>query len=381
MDPSLFAVTPPAASPALSLQDMSRTVEWIANLQLSNGMIPWFTGGHADPWNHVEATMALCVAGRVKEVDKAFDWLIATQLETGAWYNYYSTTGVEDIRVDTNVCAYVATGVWYRYLQDGDIGFLETVWPMLSKAIDFVLSCQRSDGEILWSIEPDGSPGGFALLAGSSSIYLSLRSALACAHALGMEKPEWTLAAGRLAHALNSHPELFKPKHSYAMDWYYPVLTGVLDAEAGWKRINSRLHEFVMDGRGVRCVSDKPWITAAETAECAIALASLPMEDAARLAEMLFHMAQGMRRDDGSYWTGMVYPEEITFPFQEVTSYTAAAMVLAFDALWGNGPTLSLFRGYGLPSGLDLFDAVDAYCERCEVGFEPGDEVLIPSGH
>jgi len=379
LSPFSTGVTP--VSPVLYRYELSRTVDWIASLQLPNGMIPWFAGGHADPWNHVEATMALCLAGRMKEVDRAFDWLMANQLEIGAWYNYYLATGVEDIRLDTNVCAYVATGVWYRYLQDGDAGFLADAWPMLSKAIDFVLSCQRSDGEILWSIEPDGSPGDFALLTGSSSIYLSLRSALACAHALGMEKPEWALAAGRLAHALASHPELFKPKHSYAMDWYYPVLTGVLDAETGWKRIHSRFDEFVMDGRGVRCVSDKPWITAAETAECAIALASLAKEDSARLAEMLFCMVQGMRREDGAYWTGMVYPEEITFPFQEVTSYTAAAIVLAFDALWGEGPTLALFQGQGLPSGLGLFDAVDACCSRCEVGFESGDEILVPYNH
>ena len=30
----------------------------IAEWQLPNGMIPWFPGGHADPWNHVEAAMA-----------------------------------------------------------------------------------------------------------------------------------------------------------------------------------------------------------------------------------------------------------------------------------------------------------------------------------
>ena len=41
----------------------SQTAESIASLQLDTGMIPWFPGGHCDPWNHVETAMALDVAG------------------------------------------------------------------------------------------------------------------------------------------------------------------------------------------------------------------------------------------------------------------------------------------------------------------------------
>ena len=36
-----------------------QTGESIAELQLPSGMIPWFPNGHADPWNHIEAAMAL----------------------------------------------------------------------------------------------------------------------------------------------------------------------------------------------------------------------------------------------------------------------------------------------------------------------------------
>ncbi len=50
----------------------------------------------------------------------------------------------------------------------------------------------------------------------------------------------------------------------------------------------------------------------------------------------------------------MVYPEEVTFPGGERTTYTAAAMVLAADALSGATAAAGLFRGEGLPVGLDL---------------------------
>ena len=51
----------------LTASEVAATGAWIAGWQLPSGMIPWFPEGHADPWNHVEATMALSLAGRVGE--------------------------------------------------------------------------------------------------------------------------------------------------------------------------------------------------------------------------------------------------------------------------------------------------------------------------
>ena len=42
----------------LSADQLSATVDAIAEWQLPTGMSPWFPGGHADPWNHIEAAMA-----------------------------------------------------------------------------------------------------------------------------------------------------------------------------------------------------------------------------------------------------------------------------------------------------------------------------------
>ena len=50
------------------------------------------------------------------------------------------------------------------------------------------------------------------------------------------------------------------------------------------------------------------------------------------------------RREDGSYWTGIVYPEPVLFPFDEHTSYTAAAVVLAVDAITRTTPASGLFH-------------------------------------
>ena len=55
------------------------------------------------------------------------------------------------------------------------------------------------------------------------------------------------------------------------MDWYYPVLSGVLTDDDARARLDERWDTFVMEGLGVRCVSDRPWVTAAETCECVMA--------------------------------------------------------------------------------------------------------------
>ena len=68
-----------------------------------------------------------------------------------------------------------------------------------------------------------------------------------------------------------------------------------------------------------------------------------------RAAELLC-WTRHLRHDDGSYFTGMVYPERAHFPGGERTTYSAAAVVLATDAVAGRGPASRLFRAEGLPS-------------------------------
>jgi hypothetical protein len=331
--------------------DVAATAEWIASIQLPNGMIPWFHGGHADPWNHTEAAMALLLAGRRREAERAFEWLASTQMDDGSWCRYHLAEGIEDPRRDPNVGAYVATGAWWHYLTTGDLGFLDSFWPVVEGSIEFALRLQQPGGEILWSMDPDGHLGRYALLTSTASIHHSLRCAVAVAERLGFERPDWELASDRVVEAIVHRPDAFAPKDRWAMDWYYPILSGALQGSRAEAHVDARWSEFVMDGLGIRCVSDEPWVTAAETAECAMALDSIGMRDRA-LA--LLTATGHMREDDGSYWTGCVHPQCVRYPGGERTTYTAAAVLMADHALWGRGPTAGLFRGETLPEVVDV---------------------------
>ncbi len=337
----------------LSRTDADRTADTIAAHQLPSGKIPRFDGGPADPWNHVEAAMALAVTGRRQEAEAAYEWLARIQRPDGSWHQYYTADGVDQDKLDANTIAYIATGVWHHWLCFGEAEFLAEMWPVVQRALDFVLGLQTPRGEILWARHADGTPWPFALLTGSSSISHSLRCGLAIAHAVGEERPSWELALARLVHTIRHFGHAaFAPKDRWAMDWYYPVLAGVLTGSEARARLASRRRVFVHEGEGVRCVSNQDWVTTAETCECAMAY--LAAGDRAA-ALTLFEWSQRLREPDGSYLTGRAFPANVSYPDHECTTYSAAAVLLAADALAGDSPTSGLFVDLdSLPAPLDL---------------------------
>jgi hypothetical protein len=328
----------------ITAPQMLASAEAIAEWQLPTGMIPWIPGGHADPWNHVEAAMALATCGLIPEAELAYEWLAKIQRPDGSWHNYYVAGGIEDAKFDANCIAYIATGVWHHWLVTRDRDFVERYWPVVEPAIEFVLELQTKRGEVIWASRPDGTPWSYALLTGSSSINHSLECGALLADLVGKPRPHWMEARQRLIRVIADEPDAFEPKDRWAMDWYYPVLTGAIVGEAARDHLASRWQEFIMQDKGCRCVHDRPWVTAAETCECVIA--HLAAGERAK-AEHLFRSAQTLRDDaDGRYYTGLVYPELIHFPELEKSTYTAAAVILAADALQGANPTSNLFTDH-----------------------------------
>jgi hypothetical protein len=337
----------PESTGALTAEQIKATASTIVDQQTPDGMILWFPNGHSDTWNHTEAAMALSTAGFVDEAESAYGWLAKTQRVDGSWHHYYLANEVEDAKVDTNCCAYIATGVWHHYLTTGDINFLQEMWPVVKQALDFVVGHQTASGHIPWAIHTSGTPWSYSLVTGSSSIYHSLRCGLATAVHLDQEQPEWEFSAVRLSNLLRNHEEQFEPKKRWAMDWYYPVLTGALTADTASQRMSSRFEEFTVADHGVRCVADQPWVTTAETCECAMAYLAIGDE---AMAHRLFQSIEPLRDEDGAYFTGMVFPETITFPDGERSTYSSAAVVLTADALSNNSDASRLLIGEGLPS-------------------------------
>jgi hypothetical protein len=344
-----------AAELVLTETEIIRTADSIAAAQLRSGQIPAVPGGVADPWNHVEAAMALDVAGRSAEARAAYEWLRRCQNPDGSWYRGYRGDEVTDGVCESNFSAYLAVGLWHHYHLTGDEAYLHRMWPTLKRALDFVLTLQGPDGRIWWARDARGRPATEALLTGCASIQHSLRCGLAIAELRGAAQPDWELAAVTLGHLVARHPDRFAPRDRYSMDWYYPILSGALRGTAARRRLDAGWDRFVVPGLGVRCVSDRPWVTGAESAELVLALAALG--DTARGAALLADIAH-LRCPDGGYWTGYVYPDDAMWP-EERTTWTAGAVLLADAMLAGEPATRAVFGGAGLPAGAALLPVCD----------------------
>jgi hypothetical protein len=180
----------PGVTGVITPTQCRQTARSIAAVQLSSGEIPWSEAGHTDPWDHVECAMALTAAGLIEQARAAYEWCRREQRRDGSWAIRYVRGEVEDANSDSNFCAYVATGVWHHCVVTGDRDFAERMWPTVQAAIDFVLGLQAGTGEIYWATGPAGTLTE-ALLTGCSSVYHSIRCALALAEQLGRPQPEW----------------------------------------------------------------------------------------------------------------------------------------------------------------------------------------------
>ena len=335
----------------LTAEQVAASAASIAAMQEPWGAIPWTPGEHVDIWNHVEGAMAMLVGGQVEAAERAYAWVPTMQHADGSFPMKIVGGRADDDRGDVNMTAYVAVGLWHHWLVRRDIGFVRHHWPMVRSALGWVVSQQVPWGGINYTPTED-----YCLLTGNSSIYQSLRAGVALADLLDDPQPEWELAGGRLGHAVREHRDLFEDKSTYSMDWYYPVLGGAVRGQAAFDLLQTRWDEFVVPGMGIHCVDTNPWVTGAETCELAMAVDMLG--DHRRALSLVADM-QFLREDDGRYWTGWVYgdqslteePRNVYWPVEH-TTYTAAAVILAVDALGeiaGHGTAGSgIYRGTSL---------------------------------
>jgi len=327
-----------------SVPDLSINIDDICKVivdnQLASGEIPWCQGQKTDPWDHVEAAMGLSIGGYLPQARRAFDWMIRNQNADGSWFSAYTQGVPADRTRDANMSTYIAVGVFHQYLITGDFDFLKRMWKTVAAAIDFGLRLQTSDGEVHWAISPDGRVDPMALLTGSSSIYMSLKCALAIARILGHHTPAWQTALRRLGDAIRNKPHLFNvTKSRFSMYWFYPILAGALTGRQAQARVDKYWKKYIIEARGVKCVHDEPWVTIAESSELTIALAAMGNLE---LAKIVFSWIVDRRFDDGSYWCGFTCPDIIVWPEDKIT-WTNAVALMAVDTIYQLTPAGQIF--------------------------------------
>lgn len=344
---------------------LEKACDYIQQCQTASGGIYWFANDKLDPWDHTEAMIGLVIGGRTVQASNALDWLSKNQNSDGSWFAQYkhienSDTPVSS-KIEMNFVAYPATGLWYFYLATGDKAILDKYFPTVEAAIDYVLRFQSNEGDIQWAVDEDETLPDDSLVTACSSILKSLECALLCAQALRVDKPEWLIAAQKLAHALRHKPHRFdrtwEPKTRFSMDWFYPILSGIYSKNESLNRIEKKWETFFKDGWGCRCVSDQPWVTIAESCELTLALiVAGESEKAYHLHSLLYRwqdiqtnhtflgtkLPGGTLTQDGGFFTGYNFENDVIWPIEK-TSWTNGAVLLAADALFKITPASSTF--------------------------------------
>lgn len=306
---------------------------FISRHQLTSGAIPWYGDGVTDPWDHIECAIALGLVGRFEQAAEAYRWLRDKQNDDGSWYFTYLDDQPRDFTRDANYSSYIATGVWYHYGLSGDLDFLRRMWPAVERGIEFALSLQQPTGEIYCACGANGEAWPGAILGSSCCVWRSLQSAVKIAQALGLDGHRWENARLKLLGAIRQHPELFdkygENKQGFATNWYYPVLTGVVNGKEARDLILLQWNNYVVDDWGCKCVSSAPWVTVAETTELIMTLCGIGEIDRAR--SLMKWMLRLKDHGDG-FHTGIKLPELIIWP-EEKNTWTSAGVIMAVMAL------------------------------------------------
>ncbi len=315
---------------------------FIISQQLPSGAIPWYLGGITDPWDHVECAMALDFSSHFRESGLAYKWMHDNQNPDGSWYFSYHDDKPQDLTKDTNFSTYIATGMWFRYFTTRDLDFLRYMWSAVEKGIEFALSLQQPGGEIYWGVSENNEVWPGAILTASSSTWLSIKCGTRIAEALGAEKPDWSEACDKLARAIKKHPERFdrlgEDKSGHAMTWYYPVLVGLIGGKQAEERISGGWQDFIIDGWGCKCFTDRQSVCVAETFELILALTKMGAKNKAR---MVRDWVLQFQDSDGVFYREVYWPQRAITRSErgpqvpEKNTWTSAAAILALAALEG----------------------------------------------
>ena len=316
-----------------SILGLDHLGKFLERMQLSSGAIPSNKNGTHDPWDHLEAVMGLTTLGYRTEAIKGFNWMFANQNSDGSWYNLYDDQKPIELNKQTNYSSYLAVAIWHFYLINNDITFLRNHWESIKRGIIFSLSLQNDNGAIAWNIDDKGEIDDDYLLTGCSSIAKSLECAIAISQILDHKsiQKEWRIAHKKLIGAIENPTGIFdlkKDRSRFSMDSYYPILGGICSKKTVSSLISGVKKSFWVQGLGIKCVADEPWVTVAETSECSIAFKKIGEDE---IALELLHNAISIVDSRSIPYMGWQYHENIYWP-EETPSWTSAACILAADA-------------------------------------------------
>ena len=309
----------------MNKKDLQSAKDWIISNQSSNGAIYWDEKGKCDAWDHCECLIALAIFEEWTAFDRGIDWVLNNINSEGLIYSEFNLNEPSKAFFEAHHAAYIFLPILQRYLIDGKKEYLKKRFKELRTIYKGMKSFQDDDGYFFWAKSSQGYADN-SLITASCSIELSRRAYKCISEIIGenFADNEDFLNKEMLASKKFNRDGIDRSR--FSMDSYYPLLCGYGDQ----KDITVLLQNFYIEGLGIKCVIEEPWVTLAESSECVIALLKSGEKE---IAHKIFNDIVKLKNKNGVFPTGYQYKLDLLWP-DENSTWTNAAVIMAADCLF-----------------------------------------------
>ena len=307
-------------------ENLLTTKNWILENQNKEGAILWDKKGKWDIWDHCECLIALAIYEEWEAFDKGIRYCMKLINEEGLVKSEFINNKVTKNFYEAHHAPYIFLPLLQKYYIDADKEYLESFKKEIQKINQGLQNFKGEDGFYFWALDKNGYADN-SLITSTCSIELSRRAFNGICSIIGDENlidPAVVISKTQLVSKRFNRDGIDRSR--FSMDSYYPLLCGCGN-EMQAKEV---LKKFYVEGLGVKCVIEEPWVTLAESSEFIIALFKVGMKSEAL---KIFSEIMQFKNNDGYFPTGYQYELDIFWP-EENSTWTNAAIIMAADCLY-----------------------------------------------
>ena len=298
---------------------------WILKNQKDNGEILWDDKGKWDFWDHCECLIALSIYEEWDAFRRGLDFCLSKVDQEGLVKSQYVDGKISQDYFEAHHAPYIFLPLLQKYLIDNDINYLLKYRSEIHQIYKGTLKFKDADGYYHWALDQNGLLDD-TLVTSSCSLELSRR---AYNKICKLIQDEDCIDHDKIISENKLNSNKFDrggiDRSRFSMDSYYPILCRSGTKEDAMETLN----KFYVNGLGIKCVEEEPWVTFAESSECIMALYKIGLKKEAR---KIFDEVMKHKNSKGYFSTGYQYELGVYWP-KEDSTWTNAAVIMAADCI------------------------------------------------
>ena len=298
---------------------------WILKNQKDNGEILWDDKGKWDFWDHCECLIALSIYEEWEAFRRGLDFCLNMVDQEGLVKSQYINGKISQDYFEAHHAPYIYLPLLQKYYIDNDINYLLKYRSEIHQIYKGTKKFKDADGYYHWALDQNGLLDD-TLVTSSCSLELSRRAYnKICELIQDEEFIDHNIIISNTKLNSNKFDRGGINRSRFSMDSYYPIL-----CDSGTKEdANKILNKFYVNGLGIKCVEEEPWVTFAESSECIMALYKVGLK---KEATKIFDEVLKHKNSKGYFPTGYQYDLGIYWP-EEDSTWTNAAIIMAADCI------------------------------------------------